>query len=174
MCVHIIQRYDDNIKEKGGGGRERKEKDKYTKNLQGWPPPVCGCCFCEPTRAAFYMYVHMYPHTHMRIPIYMHIAHTHIHAHNLCPYIYILKCTHTLMHTPIHIHECASARGCAARACTQHIRVRVHRHACTLTRVSPITHTYTQRIRARVHRHACTLTRVNLTTHAHTHPCARA
>jgi len=27
MCVHIIQRYDDAVKEKGGEGRERKERD---------------------------------------------------------------------------------------------------------------------------------------------------
>jgi len=36
MCVHIIQRYDDTMKEKGGEGRERKERDVYIyKNLQG-------------------------------------------------------------------------------------------------------------------------------------------
>ena len=29
MCVHIIQRYDDAIKEKGGEGRQRKERDIY-------------------------------------------------------------------------------------------------------------------------------------------------
>jgi len=29
MCVHIIQRYDDTMKEKGGEGSARKEKDKY-------------------------------------------------------------------------------------------------------------------------------------------------
>ena len=29
MCVHIIQRYDDAMKEKGGEGRERKERDIY-------------------------------------------------------------------------------------------------------------------------------------------------
>jgi len=27
MCVHIIQRYDDAMKEKGRKGRERKERD---------------------------------------------------------------------------------------------------------------------------------------------------
>ena len=27
MCVHIMQRYDDAMKEKGGEGRERKERD---------------------------------------------------------------------------------------------------------------------------------------------------
>jgi len=27
MCVHIIQRYDDTMREKGGEGRERKERD---------------------------------------------------------------------------------------------------------------------------------------------------
>jgi len=27
MCVHIIQRYDDTMKDKGGEGRERKERD---------------------------------------------------------------------------------------------------------------------------------------------------
>jgi len=29
LCVHIIQRYDDAMKEKGGEGRERKERDIY-------------------------------------------------------------------------------------------------------------------------------------------------
>jgi len=29
MCVHIVQRYDDAMKEKGGEGRERKECDMY-------------------------------------------------------------------------------------------------------------------------------------------------
>jgi len=29
VCVHIIQRYDDTMIEKGGEGRERKERDKY-------------------------------------------------------------------------------------------------------------------------------------------------
>ena len=27
MCVHIVQRYDDTMREKGGEGRERKERD---------------------------------------------------------------------------------------------------------------------------------------------------
>jgi len=35
MCVHIIQRYDDTMKEKGGEGRERKERDICIYNLQG-------------------------------------------------------------------------------------------------------------------------------------------
>jgi len=29
MCVHIIQRYDDAMREKGEEGRERKERDIY-------------------------------------------------------------------------------------------------------------------------------------------------
>jgi len=29
MCVHIIQRHDDTMIEKGGEGRERKERNKY-------------------------------------------------------------------------------------------------------------------------------------------------
>jgi len=29
MCVHIIQRYDDAMREKGGEGREGKERDIY-------------------------------------------------------------------------------------------------------------------------------------------------
>jgi len=29
MCVHIIQRYDDVMREKGEEGRERKERDTY-------------------------------------------------------------------------------------------------------------------------------------------------
>jgi len=29
MCVHIIHRYDDTMREKGGEGRERKERDIY-------------------------------------------------------------------------------------------------------------------------------------------------
>jgi len=35
MCVHIIQRYDDTMEERGAEGRERIEKDKYTQNVQG-------------------------------------------------------------------------------------------------------------------------------------------
>ena len=27
MCVHIIERYDDTMREKGGEGRERKKRD---------------------------------------------------------------------------------------------------------------------------------------------------
>jgi len=43
MCVHIIHRYDDTMREKGGEGRERKKRDIHIYiNLQGWPPPVCG------------------------------------------------------------------------------------------------------------------------------------
>ena len=35
MCVHIIPRYDDTMKEKGGEGRKKKERDIYIHNLQG-------------------------------------------------------------------------------------------------------------------------------------------
>jgi len=34
MCVHIILRYDDTMKEQGGEGRKRKQRDIYIYNLQ--------------------------------------------------------------------------------------------------------------------------------------------
>jgi len=55
MCVHIIQRYDDTMREKGGEGRERKERNIciYIYNLQGWPPPVCGVVSIDNTRYCY-------------------------------------------------------------------------------------------------------------------------
>jgi len=41
MRVHIIQRYDDAMKEKGEEGRERK-KGIYIYKIYRWDPPVCG------------------------------------------------------------------------------------------------------------------------------------
>ena len=65
------------MKERGAEGRERIEKDKYTQNLQGWPPPVVA----ETTRATLYVraYVsaylpaHIHIHAHKLMPAYMHI-----------------------------------------------------------------------------------------------------
>ena len=75
MRVHIIQRYDDTMKEKGEEEGKRKERDIHIYNLQ--VTPAClRCCFFETTRAAF-----------MRLCILnIHIsayAHTHIQAHSL-------------------------------------------------------------------------------------------
>ena len=42
MRVHIIQRYDDTMKEKGEEEGERKERDIYIYKIYMWPSPVCG------------------------------------------------------------------------------------------------------------------------------------
>ena len=52
MRIHIIQRYDDTIKEKGEEEGERKERDIYIYNLQV-VPSCLQCCFFETTRAVF-------------------------------------------------------------------------------------------------------------------------
>jgi len=41
MRVHIIQRYDDTMKEKGEEEGERKERHIYIYKIYRWPPPVC-------------------------------------------------------------------------------------------------------------------------------------
>ena len=56
MCVHIIQRYDDTMKERGAEGRERIEKDKYIQKSTGLTPSCqqvllldntrCSICVC--------------------------------------------------------------------------------------------------------------------------------
>jgi len=38
MCVHIIQRYDDVMKEKGGEGRERKREISIYRKSTGLTP----------------------------------------------------------------------------------------------------------------------------------------
>jgi len=52
MFVHIIQRYDDTMREKGGEGRERKERDTYVLKSTGLTPSCLRCCFYETTRTA--------------------------------------------------------------------------------------------------------------------------
>ena len=41
LCVHIIQRYDDTMKEKGER-KGRGKKGMYIYSIYMWPPPVCG------------------------------------------------------------------------------------------------------------------------------------
>jgi len=61
---------------KEGGRGEGKERKGYVYiyNLQGWPPPVCGCCFYETKRAAFIcpciLYMHISVHAHIHIQVY--------------------------------------------------------------------------------------------------------
>ena len=115
MCVHIIQRYDDTMKERGAEGEDRKGQI-YTKSTG--LAPSCLRVLLLRQHALLYMYVHIYPHTCLRISIYMHI--------NLCPHICIYKRIHKLMHTHTLIHARAYAHGCARarmqdayeRACT--------------------------------------------------------
>ena len=52
MCVHIIQRYDDTMKERGAEGRERIEKDKYTQKSTGLTPSCQQALFLDNTRCS--------------------------------------------------------------------------------------------------------------------------
>ena len=114
MRVHIIQRYDDTMKERRGKRKGRGKKGIYIYIIYRWPPPVCGVvslrehalllCAC-----AFYMHISAY-------------AHTHIQAHSLMRALTL---------------SCARERACT---CTRRIRARARRHACTLAHVGPTTH----------------------------------
>jgi len=147
MRVHIIQRYDDTMKEKGVQERERKETDIYIQNLQV-APSCLQCCFFETTRAAFMCSCILYMH----ISAY---AHTHIQAHSLMRALTLL-CARTHARTRMPMH----ATHTGARAQTRmhpgtrrpdyaRTHVPAHEHACMRT------HT-------RKHTRTC--------THAHAHP----
>jgi len=45
MCVHIFQRYDDTMREKGGEGRERKERDIYVYKIYRIGPLLSAVLF---------------------------------------------------------------------------------------------------------------------------------
>jgi len=45
MCVHIIHRYDDTLREKGGEGRERKERDIYIHKIYSVGPLLSAVLF---------------------------------------------------------------------------------------------------------------------------------
>ena len=140
MRVHIIQRYDDTMKEKGEEEGERKERDIYIYNLQV-APSCLRCCFFETTRTTFMCSCILYMH----ISAYAHI---HIQAHSLMRAL-ILSCARTHARTRIHMHT--THRG-------------ARRHACTLAHVGPTMHAHTH---PRMNTHACARTRANTPAHAH-------
>ena len=45
MFVHIIHRYDDTMREKGGEGKERKERDVYIYNIYRVGPLLSAVLF---------------------------------------------------------------------------------------------------------------------------------
>ena len=53
MCVHIIQRYDDAMREKGGEGRERKERDIYMYKIYRVDPLLSAGAFSMRPHALF-------------------------------------------------------------------------------------------------------------------------
>ena len=96
MRVHIIQRYDDTMKEKAEEERERKERDIYVYNLQV-APSCLRCYFFETTRAAFMCWCILYMH----ISAY---ALTHIQAHSLMRAL-TLSCAHPRENANAHAHD---------------------------------------------------------------------
>jgi len=119
MRVHIIQRYDDAMKETGEEGRERKERDIYIYNLQV-APSCLWCCFFETTRATFMCSCILYMH----ISAYAHI---HIQAHSLMRALTLSRVfmrTHTRKHTRTCTHAHAHPRYAHARS---------HMQACART-----------------------------------------
>jgi len=120
-------------KEGGRGEGEERKGYIYIYNLQGCPPPVCGCCF----------YVHM-THTSARAQTRMHPgtrgpdhARTHAPAHeHACMRTYTCKHTRTCIHAHAHaLRTCTQAHACMrphnAHAC---IRTRTREHTCTCAR----------------------------------------
>jgi len=71
MCVHIIQRYDDAMKEKGGEGRERKERDIHIFKIYRVAPLLSvGVVFTRQHALLLYArayYTCTYPCTHTYI-----------------------------------------------------------------------------------------------------------
>ena len=71
MRVHIIQRYDDAMKEKEEEGRERKERDTYIYIIYRWAPPVCGVVSLR--QHALLLCAHaFYTCTYPRTPTYIY------------------------------------------------------------------------------------------------------
>jgi len=66
MCVHIIQRYDDTMREKGGEGRERRERDTYINQIYRVGPLLSAVLYLGDNTRCCYMLVHktrMHPGT---------------------------------------------------------------------------------------------------------------
>jgi len=141
MRVHIIQRYNDTMKEKGEEERERKERDIYIYKLQV-VPSCLRCCFFETTRAAFMWSCILY----MRISAY---AHTHIQAHSFVRAL-TLSCARTRARTRMHMHT--THTGARAQTCMHpgtpgpdyaRTHAPAHEHACMRTHTRKHTHTCT-------------------------------
>jgi len=119
------------------GGRGKKGICIYI-NLQGWPPPVCGCCFYETTRAAFIcsciLYMHISVHAHIHVLLASVLPHedtytsarahprenAHVHAHD------------AYEHPRMNTHACARIRAnTPAHACMRtHMRYAQHAGTC--------------------------------------------
>jgi len=130
MCVHIIQRYGDTMREKGREGRERKETNIYIYiKSTGLAPSCLRCCFYETTRTAVIcscmLYMHLSVHAHIthtrariraRMRMHMHMTHSRAHAQ-------------TRMHpgtcgpsTHAHTHPRMNTRACM-RTHTRYARI---------------------------------------------------
>jgi len=97
MCVHIIQRHDDVMKEKGGEGRERKERDIYIYKIYRVAPLLSAGV------------VPMRQHAPL---LYARVYYTCTYS---CTRTYIYKCIPSSGHIRIRVR--ASARECAC-TCT--------------------------------------------------------
>ena len=90
MCVHIIQRYDDTMKEKGGEGRERKEREIYIYKIYR-VGSLLSAGFVSVRQHALPLCARAY------IPAYSH-AHIRIHAHKLW--------MRTILEVKCNLHAC--------------------------------------------------------------------
>ena len=125
MRVHIIQRYDDTMKEMGK--REgRGKKGIYIYKIYRWPPPVCGVVSLrQRTHAPAHEHACMRTHTHKHT-----CTCTHAHAHPRHAHARQCTCMHThTAHARMQPHN--------AHAC---VRTRTREHACTCARTHANTH----------------------------------
>jgi len=164
MCVHIIQRYDDAMKEKGGEGRERKERDMYIYKIYRVGPLLsAGVVSMRQhalllyARAYYYLSVHAHiTHTCARIRarmrMHMHTTHSSAHAQTRMDPGTYGPTTHAHTHPRMNTHACM-------RTHTRYARMQAH--ACMHPHNAPAC------IRTRTREHTCTCahTRANTSPH---------
>ena len=128
----------------------------YIQNLQGWPPPVCGCCFYETTRAAvicsciLYMHLSVHAHSthtrariHTRMRTHMHMTHSSAHVQTR---MHPGTCgpDHARTHAPAHEHACMHVH---AHALCTHAGTYMHapaQYTCMYTYAHAQTHLHTR------------------------------
>ena len=130
--------------ERGGRG---KKGYIYIKNLQGWPPPVCGCCFYETTCAAFIcsciLYMHLSVHAYIHIQVYSLMrAHTHTRARIRARMHLHMHMTHTSARAQTRMHPGMSGPDHARTLAPAHEHACMRTHMCKHTRTCVHTHAH--------------------------------